>query len=308
MKAYVKGERHWIALIACILFLSLISDLGASEPVEPTEFRVPEMIVIGATECVLPERVRDSIPGAPAVVRLATYAIGRYEVTTEEYCDFAENGGYQRKEFWSPEGWHYRVEGDWTQPISWPPGYKYRPQQRRQPIIGLSWYEAEAYLNWLKSIDPRHDYRFPTELEWVYAAIGPDFRKWPWGNEWDPQLCNFGDTAEGSWYPTGLLDGYRPLAPFRSYERGRSFFGCYNMCGNVEEWCQQWFDTKGLTEEELSRRIIKNPVGLYKVARGGHWLTARVSNLNPLRRAGGFPFVRRIFYTTAGLRVCYSVN
>ncbi len=285
-----------------------IQSLGASEPVQSTPFRIPETILIEAAEVKPPERVRASIPGCPAIVHLATYAIGRYEVTTEEYCDFAENGGYQRKEFWSPEGWHYRVKGNWTQPICWPPGYKYRPQQRLHPIVGLSWYEAEAYLNWLKSIDPAHDYRFPTELEWVYAAIGPDFTTWPWGDEWDPSRCNFADTYGGTWYPTGLLDGYRPLAPFGAYENGKSHFGCYNMCGNVEEWCREWHDTKGLSGEDLSRKVVTDPIGLYKVARGGHWLTAHPANLNPLRRGGGFPFVRRIFYTTTGLRVCYTVK
>ena len=80
------------------------------------------------------------------------------------------------------------------------------------------------------------------------------------------------------------------------------------MCGNVEEWCREWHDTKGLSGEDLSRKVVSDPIGLYKVARGGHWLTAHPANLNPLRRGGGFPFVRRIFYTTTGLRVCYTVK
>lgn len=306
MNAYVRGERSGILL--AILIVAAHSVLAYSGPSESTESPIPATVVIPATQCNIPKWVREYLPACPSVVRLATYAIGRYEVTNEQYLYFVEDGGYQRQELWSPQGWHYQRQGQWKAPINWPPGRKYRSQQRLQPVAGVSWYEAEAYCRWLSLVDPEHTYRLPTELEWLYAAVGPDFRRWPWGDEWDPRRCNFCDVADNSWYPTGKLDGFRPLAPVGSFERGKSFFGCYDMVGNVEEWCREWYDRRGLSDEEIAQRILDDPHGLYKVCHGGNWITARPENLLPVRRAGAFPFVRRIFHDTTGIRICYTVS
>lgn len=305
MKAYARGERIAVRIV---LFTLAVQYMPAwADTPRPGSSPVPATVIIPATECVVPEWVRAYIPSCPPVIRLATYAIGRFEVTNEQYLYFVKDAGYQRRELWSPAGWHYRTLGGWEAPVNWPPGYIYRPQQRLLPATGISWYEAEAYCRWLSLVDPDHTYRLPTEMEWLYAAIGPSFSRWPWGDEWDPRRCNFCDTSDNSWFPTGKLDGFRPLAPVGSYERGKSFFGCYDMVGNAEEWCQEWFDRQGLSEEDLAEKIIEDPLGLYKICHGGSWFTVRPENLLPARRSGTFPFIRRVFYDTTGIRVCYTV-
>jgi formylglycine-generating enzyme required for sulfatase activity len=290
----------------------LIAGMGTdgfceSQPA-PSDIHIPAVVIVPGTDCIIPERVRQGLPECPPMVPLPTYAIGKYEVTNEEYLDFVQSGGYQVEEFWSPEGWYYRQKNNWTAPINWPFKKVYRQQQEKMPVAGISWYEAQAYCCWLTYKDPGHVYRLPTELEWLYAATGPDFTAWPWGDEWDPKRCNFCDRLNNSWYPSGEIDGFKPLAPVGSFENGKSRFGCYDMVGNAEEWCLDWYDRHGLSEIELARRIIEDPHDLYKVFRGGSWITARPENLLPSRRAGTYPFVRRIFFDSTGFRVCYTVG
>ncbi|MFH1739398.1 MAG: SUMF1/EgtB/PvdO family nonheme iron enzyme [bacterium] len=275
---------------------------------QSSQFRIPATVIIPATECSIPQWVRDRLPGCPPVIHLATYAIGQYEVTNEQYLDFVVEAGYRRQNLWSPDGWYYKTKRKWRAPINWPPGHTYRRKQRLMPVVAVSWYEAEAYCRWLTSIDPQRTYRLPTEMEWLYAAIGPRFTQWPWGDDWDPTRCNFCDQKGNSYFPTGEIDGFMPLAPVGSYERGKSFFGCYDMVGNAEEWCLEWYNRRGLSDDELARKIVRDPFGLYKICHGGSWIIVRPDNLLPIRRAGTFPFVRRIFYGTTGFRICYSIS
>jgi len=47
-------------------------------------------------------------------------------------------------------------------------------------VVGVSWFEAEAYANWL-SKQKGHPMRLPTEQEWERAACGRDGREYPVG-------------------------------------------------------------------------------------------------------------------------------
>ena len=71
------------------------------------------------------------------------------------------------------------------------------------------------------------------------AARGTDNRAYPWGKDWDPTRLNWGDAK-------GQTDGHEGPAPVGTYETGKSPFGCYDMAGNVLEWCADLFDpTRG---------------------------------------------------------------
>lgn len=113
-----------------------------------------------------------------------------------------------------------------------------------QPVVGISWYAAKAYCDWLteKSNDG-FTYRLPTEEEWEWAASGSK-RKYPWGNEEpDETRANYGGNV---WKTT----------PVGSYPVGATPDGLMDMAGNVWEWMSNWY---GKYEE-------------MRALRGGSWL------------------------------------
>ena len=103
--------------------------------------------------------------------------------------------------------------------------YRIEAGYERHPVAQLSWFGADAYSRWA-------GLRLPTEIEWEKAARGTDGRIFPWGNDWDESRLRWhgGDRQEGE-----------TTAPVDAYVDGSSPFGCFQMAGNVEEWCQDHY-------------------------------------------------------------------
>ena len=200
-------------------------------------------------------------------VYLDAFFIDKYEVTNAEFKQFMDAGGYATQAFWSSAGWSARVSNSWTQPLNWTSAANHSgPAWPGFPVSGVSWYEAEAYANFVAK-------RLPTEAEWEKAARGTDQRTFPWGNSIDGSRANYaasGDPYDNNTTPVGFYDGrLNPSPPFQT-TNSPSPYGAYDMAGNVWEWVADWHGVYYYSESPPSNP--PGPVsGTYRVIRGGSW-------------------------------------
>jgi formylglycine-generating enzyme required for sulfatase activity len=180
-------------------------------------------------------------------VYLDAYYIDKYEVTNGQYKLFMDSGGYSDSRYWGYYGDSWRSYFAPTQPAYWDDsifGYN-APNGPNLPVVGVCFYEAWAYAMWAGK-------RLPTEAEWEKAARGTDQRTYPWGNTWYNNYSN--------WYDgDGSQDGYRYTVSVGSYESGKSPYGCYDMAGNVWEWCIDLYDVSYYYNS--SRKNPRGPSG-----------------------------------------------
>ncbi len=203
---------------------------------------------------------------------LSAFEIDPLPVTFGDFAAFIDAGGYFRRELWSDEGWAVRQREGWTRPRFFgEPDWRHVTNDR-QPAVGVSWYEAEAYARWVGK-------RLPTEAEWEKAARGTDGRIYPWGDAWEEGRCSHrGGPA-------------RAAPPVGSFPAGASPYGALDMAGGVWEWCLDWYD-EGYYARAPERDPPGPESGTQKVARGGAWhavpLLCRTANRNAWRQAARF--------------------
>ncbi len=163
-----------------------------------------------------------------ATITLPEFWIARHPVTVVQYHAFIEAGGYTTQRWWTPKGWSWK--GSRTQPSYWhDPKY----HVHEQPVIGVAWYEAVAFANWLTEqlanvLPTGYGVRLPTEAEWE-ASAAYDTRMqrqtYPWG-ESEPTTKRAVFKESGLDHPAAV--GQRP--------DGAAACGAHDMVGNVWEW------------------------------------------------------------------------
>jgi formylglycine-generating enzyme required for sulfatase activity len=211
--------------------------------------------------------------------------VAQTPVTNAQYARFMQEGGYEKRDYWTEDGWKWKEQGKLIQSEYWTNKPFNRPSQ---PVVGVSWYEASAYGNWLATRLGR-PCRLLTEQEWEKAARGYDGREYPWG-EWAEGRCNTAEAGIRRTSPAGRFSSaaYAELSGQASAQRpaegGDSPYGLQDAAGNVWSWTSSGWE----------------PGSSLRVVRGGSWFNSRDS-AHCAYRFRGHPDVRS---RALGFRVC----
>ncbi|MEL6495809.1 MAG: SUMF1/EgtB/PvdO family nonheme iron enzyme, partial [Cyanobacteria bacterium J06623_7] len=195
----------------------------------------------------------------PHRIYLADYWLDRYPVTCQQYEQFMTSNGYQERQYWSEAGWEWlQQQINVDRPLYWSDN----SDQLNHPVSGVSYYEAEAYANFVGK-------RLPTEAEWSKAALGASLN------------CN-GDRRMGQ------------TTPVNAYPE-TSRYGCQDMLGNVWEWTASWFDGyEGFAAYPYTGYSAAYFDRQHRVLKGGSWATGTMG-LRTSFRNWYHPGVRQIF-------------
>ncbi|MBI3741597.1 MAG: SUMF1/EgtB/PvdO family nonheme iron enzyme [Chloroflexi bacterium] len=206
------------------------------------------------------------------------FYIARYPITNEQFDAFENDpDGYKKDDWWTREGSKWRGNRERHEKYG---GVFDLPNH---PVVNVTWYEAVAFARWLDEklkgknvkfnvwqtdhVEPLQlptsnlqlEIRLPSEAEWEKAASWDDEKKikrrYPWGDDPDPNRANYGDTQIGATSAVG------------SFPNGKSPYHVLDMSGNVWEWCMtRWVDDY----KNYSTNENNNPEGdESRVIRGG---------------------------------------
>lgn len=163
-----------------------------------------------------------------------SFELAKYQVTNRDYRCFVEATDRPAPPFWQ--------EARFSRP--------------NQPVVGVNWFDAVAYCEWLSQMTGR-EYRLPTEAEWERAARGGlEGTRYSWGDEPPQSQPDY----QWRWHD-------EPEEVGRYQANG---YGLYNIGDNVHEWCADWYDP---TYYQYSpERNPKGPLtGMRRASRGGSW-------------------------------------
>lgn len=206
------------------------------------------------------------------------FGLGRTEVTRAQFAAFVRDTGYaagdkcdvyvldQSANKWK---WKEQAGRGWRNP-----GFT---QTDDDPVVCVSWDDAEAYVGWLSRKSGR-SYRLPSEAEWEYAARAGSVTSRFWGDGRE-RACRYANVADRSaasalsWEMNPAQDfycsdGYTFTAPVGRF--AANVFGLYDMLGNVWEWVEDCRHDNYRGAPTNGAAWIGGDCG-GRVVRGGSW-------------------------------------
>lgn len=218
------------------------------------------------------------------------FAIGLREVSVAEFRAFTEHAGYKtdaERAGWSTIYDHYSGRLTRKDDIDWEMNYEGRKADDEDPVVHVSWNDANAYVRWLARGTGK-PYRLPSEAEFEYAVRGGKSTMYWWGDGSPARvvenLTGEGDSSRSrrSWttFFKEYSDNYWGPAAVGSFDV--SPFGLHDIAGNVGEWVRDcWHDTYIRAPGDGSAWI--NPGCKLRVIRGGYWASSPAQTRSAFR-------------------------
>jgi formylglycine-generating enzyme required for sulfatase activity len=212
-----------------------------------------------------PPKPVEQAPGASAAASIANmkfvripagdFVMGCSPGDTE--CDADERPAHRVRITKAFEIGKYEVtQAQWEAVMGTIPG-SFRGADR--PVEMVSWDDAQEFLKRLNARQDGYRYRLPTEAEWEYAARAGSSEK------------HTGPVDAVAWYFGNSGDQTHPVG-----QKQANGWGLYDMQGNVEEWCQGFYDENYYQKSSPAQDPQGPSSGQSRVLRGGSYLnTAR---------------------------------
>jgi formylglycine-generating enzyme required for sulfatase activity/predicted nucleotidyltransferase len=170
-----------------------------------------------------------------------------------------------------------------SQPEYWKDRERNNPSQ---PVVGITWFEANAYCAWLSEITGKQ-YSLPSEVKWEAAARDAgNSRKYPWGEDWDKERTNSIEGRVMKSSPVGVYTAAGAMGPF----------GAEDQVDNVYEWTSSLFLPYPYNAEKSELKESNTEC----VVRGGAWDSPHRDARCTYR--SGHPY--DYFATNIGFRIC----
>jgi len=231
--------QRYSAVLAAIVVVLSVSPARGGESRPGEVFRdcpqCPELVVVPAGSFVMGTDGKKRYEKPAHRVEIPRpFAIGKYELTFEEWGVCVDAGGCKR----------LPNDHEWG--------------RGRRPVMNITWEEAKEYLNWLGA-KTGHAYRLPTEAEWEFAARGGTTTEYSWGDDVGTDNANCRTCAPKISHETFEVGRYKPNP-----------FGLYDVHGNVWEWVEDCWNPNYVDAPVDGSANIDGDCR-YRVTRSGSW-------------------------------------
>lgn len=189
------------------------------------------------------------------------FAIGKYEVTNQEFVKFLNDVSTVESEWVGTKS-----QDEDSHIIKSSSSYSVENGYEKHPVIEVTWFGAKAYAKWLSQKTGK-TYRLPTEAEWEFAVRAETTSKWSFGDS-KSNLKKYAWYDENSY---GLGADHKDYGTHQIGTKEANPWGVYDMHGNVWEWCEDWYvNSYNNTPKDGSANTQGKKE--YRVLRGGSWI------------------------------------